>query len=253
MKIVAINGSQRKTQGFTQFLLEKMGEGIRSAGGELEIIRLSEKKINECIACDYCQKEIGRGCIFKEKDDVSAIFEKIASSDMVIYATPVYVFQMSSLLKKLLERFYGLGNSREFNITKSGLNFHYVDEKVCGKKFAVLITCDNMERETTLNIVNYFKTFSRFLDAECAGIVKRNFAWYFLKNKESAIFKEVVNGFVQAGKELVTTGKFSPGTVKVIEKNALPIPMWLLTLLKKTKGGKTKVLENIKKFKEGSR
>jgi len=44
--------------------------------------------------------------VYDGKDDVRAVFKKMAEADLIIYATPVYVFGMSGLLKIFLERMY---------------------------------------------------------------------------------------------------------------------------------------------------
>src|SRR5512145_3448668 len=98
MKILAINGSHHGTQGHTHFLVEQLFKGATEAGADCETVTLSRLKINRCLACDQCQQpERYLQCV--QKDDVSAVFAKIAAADLLIYATPIYVFGLSSLLK----------------------------------------------------------------------------------------------------------------------------------------------------------
>ncbi len=249
MKIVAIDSSLRKKEGFTHRMLQKIGEGVVKSGGDFEVIRLVEREIKDCIACDYCQQNRDMGCVFKEQDDVENIFLKIKESDLVIYATPVYGFQMSSLLKRFLERFYSLSNHKNFNITQSGYIFPDVNRSICEKKFMVLISCDSIEKKSAENVISYFKNFAKFFDAECVGIIKRNFAWYFFEHKKSKNYNELFNGLRCMGEELVKREKVSKKAIKIVEKQVIPVPYFILTLLKKNKKGRRKILENIKKFK----
>lgn len=109
MKILAINSSFRGSKGFTKFLIDKLFQGATENGADCETINLSELKINHCIDCQVCRRpEHYLNCIFHEKDDVAMVYNKMKEADMIIFATPVYTFAMSSLLKMLLERCYGV-------------------------------------------------------------------------------------------------------------------------------------------------
>lgn len=97
------------------------------------------------------------------------VFDKIKKADLIIYSTPVYVFEMTSLIKTLFERNYSTVRIAEFDITKSGLFFHHVDKDICKKPFVTLVVCDNLEDETPKNIISFFKTYAKFMDANIVG------------------------------------------------------------------------------------
>lgn len=177
MKILAINSSYRGSKGFTKILIDKLFQGATEKGADCETINLSELKINHCIDCQVCRRpEHFLNCIFDEKDDVAMVYNKMKEADIIIFATPVYTFAMSSLLKMLLERYYGVCKAEEFCLTKSGLFFHHVDGDICKKPFIPLVVCDNLEDETPKNILSYFKTYSKFMDAEIVGRLVRKSA-----------------------------------------------------------------------------
>ncbi len=48
MKIIAINGSHRGENGYTEFLLNKLFQGAEEAGADCEIIHLAKMKMNRC-------------------------------------------------------------------------------------------------------------------------------------------------------------------------------------------------------------
>ncbi len=97
MKFIAINSSYRGDKGHTRVLIDYLWKGARSVGVDCESIMLTKHKINRCLACGNCHTtEHYLKCLYEEKDDVAKIFSKIASADLVIYATPVYVFGISS-------------------------------------------------------------------------------------------------------------------------------------------------------------
>ncbi|WP_330696163.1 flavodoxin family protein [Anaerotignum sp.] len=83
-------------------------------------------------------------CTFDGKDDASSVFLKMREADLIIFATPIYVLGMSSLLKTLFERFYSTAKVGEFHFTKSGMFFHHGDQ-VLVKPFFPLVVYDNLK------------------------------------------------------------------------------------------------------------
>ncbi len=124
MKILAINGSHSGKRGYTHFLIEKIFSGAKNAGADCEEITLSELKINICKACGVCNTEKHLlKCIFDGKDDVAMIFDKMREADIIVYATPIYVFNMSGLMKVFLDRINATGNCNDFSFVKKRFVF----------------------------------------------------------------------------------------------------------------------------------
>lgn len=174
-------------------------------------------KINHCLACGKChQSEQYLQCVYREKDDVAEIFGKIAQADLVIYATPVYVFGMSGLLKTFLDRMYATSDVYQMKVTRSGLFFHHVDEAICSKPFISLICCDNLDPETPKNTRDYFRTFARFMDARLVGELARNGGRLFGYEHDPQAAERfpkinaVYAAHRQAGSELAQKGRISP-------------------------------------------
>jgi len=238
MKILAINGSHRGDKGSTQYLIDLLAEGARSEGADFETVVLARKKINRCLGCFKCEEE-GHllRCVFEEKDDVQDIFQQMREADLIIYATPVYIFTMTSLLKMFLERFMSTGHCAQLKASESGLFFHHIDEQLCSKPFAALICCDNIERRTPQNVVDYFQAFSQFMDAPLTGMLVRNASQSFYQAQDPAVaakFKNiggVQEAYRQAGKELASKMHVSKRTEKRANQDSLPIPgifRWLM-------------------------
>jgi NAD(P)H-dependent FMN reductase len=241
MQILAINGSHRGERGHTAFLIDRLFEGARAAGATCEVATLANLKINRCLNCDRCQPAVGSlaggprpPCVWETKDDVHAVFQQMAAADLVIYATPIYVFNMSGLLKTFLDRFYGISAAADLRVTRAGLMFHEVDP-ILSKPFVDLICCDNLENETPQTVRSYFRTFSRFLDAPQVGELVRNagvLTGHGHDPEAEARFpkiKEVYAAYGQAGQELATLGRIQPGTQRRANQEILPVPFfgWL--------------------------
>jgi len=60
---------------------------------------------------------------------VQQIFQKMSDADLLIFATPVYVFGISVLLKTLLDRTHGISDSTKLILSKSGLIFHHTNKR----------------------------------------------------------------------------------------------------------------------------
>jgi multimeric flavodoxin WrbA len=102
MKVLAINGSPRGAKGNTEQILQPFLEGAREAGAETEVIYLKDKKINHCRGCFTCWTKTPGVCV--HKDDVPGILETLREAEVVVYATPLYVFTVSGLMKDFMDR-----------------------------------------------------------------------------------------------------------------------------------------------------
>ncbi len=237
MKILAINSSFRGDKGYTKFLIDKLFKGAREEGAECENINLAKLKINHCIDCQVCQTEKHfLKCI--HEDDADMVYNKMRQADIIIFATPIYTFDMSSLLKTLLERYYYNCKIGEFKITKTGLIFHHVDATICSKPFVALITCDNMLEETTHTAVEYFKTYAKFMDARLVGMLVRKQGALVghginpEKEKAYPIIYDIYDAYYEAGKELATKGYINKSTEKRANKLLFKIPFYLKYLIR---------------------
>ncbi len=94
-KYLLISGSPRK--GNTDFILSKIFENLH---GEKELIFLRDLNINQCRGCLGCYKS--GHCL--QSDDMSALFQKIILSDLLIMGSPLYYGNVSGLIKKFIDR-----------------------------------------------------------------------------------------------------------------------------------------------------
>lgn len=116
MKIVILQGSPN-LDGSTSVLAESFTEGAREAGHEVQRIDLSTKDVKPCTGCVSCGYE--GPCV--QKDDNQEIKEAILSSDMIVFATPLYYYGMSAQLKIVIDRFCSYNSSLTRKRMKSAL------------------------------------------------------------------------------------------------------------------------------------
>lgn len=104
MKIIAINGSPRKSWN-TAILLNKALEGAASLGAETELIHLYDLKYQGCTSCFACKLKDGKSygkCAVQ--DGLSPVFHKIEQADAVILGSPIYFGQVTGEMRSFLER-----------------------------------------------------------------------------------------------------------------------------------------------------
>ncbi len=249
MKILAINGSHRGEKGYTQFLINKLFSGAKKYGAECETVVLRNNKINTCLACRACHKEEHYlTCIFDEKDDVKTIFNKMREADILVFATPIYIFTMTGLMKIFLDRITSTADSSILKISESGLFFHHIDEKLVSKPFILLTTQDNFENESSENVRTYFQTFSRFMDAPSLGHIRIKsggvVGYGVNKNKELKYPKiiKVYKAIEKAGEEVAKNRKINKKTLKYCNADILNMPKIIDFALKLSFVRKNKLL-----------
>jgi len=238
MKILAINGSHTGDKGYTHFLINKLIKGAISAGATCETIVLANHNINPCMGCRACQRS-GHylKCIYEEKDDVAMIFEKMRAADILVYATPVYIFNMTGLMKVFLDRITSTADTSKLTLSKNGLFFHHIDKQLIAKPFVLITTQDNLENETSDNVISYFRTFSRFLDAPVAGIIRRKSGGLVGHGKDIErenrypVIQDVYSAIETAGYEVATRRRISVKTSRKASAGIIAMPWFIEFLL----------------------
>ncbi len=99
-KKVFIVSSGPRNNGNSDILAEEFAKGAREAGHEVEKVNVRDMDLKFCIGCLVCQKT-GR-CVLR--DEMNSLYDKVQNSDVLVFATPVYYYEMSGQLKTFLDR-----------------------------------------------------------------------------------------------------------------------------------------------------
>jgi multimeric flavodoxin WrbA len=100
MKILAINGSPRTIRSLTRHLAGFVLEGAAEAGAETEMIDLCDFRVTPCTACEGCS--FNGICVYN--DDVPIIIERMKDADGIVFASPVYIDNVSGQMKIFFDR-----------------------------------------------------------------------------------------------------------------------------------------------------
>ena len=98
-KVLIISSSPRKNSN-SEALCMAFADGARESGHEVEVISLRDKTISFCRGCFACQTT--KECVIK--DDASEICRKALTADVLVFASPIYYYEMSGQLKTMLDR-----------------------------------------------------------------------------------------------------------------------------------------------------
>ena len=150
MKIIILMGSPNKS-GSTSILVNEFTKGAEESNHAVEVIDVCHANIRPCIGCVACGYE--GPCV--QKDDVEGIRQKLLSSDMVVFATPLYYYGMSAQLKTVVDRFCAYNSS---------LNSRHL-------KSALLTVAWNADDWTFEALEAHYRTLVRYINFEDKGMV----------------------------------------------------------------------------------
>jgi multimeric flavodoxin WrbA len=163
MKVLGIDGSPRQ-ESVSSILLDRALNAAQEEGAELSVIKLVEYNIPPCQGCvsynGVCNLE---ECLKHDGQALKEIFEEFISSQVLLFATPVYWFGPSGLMKNLIDRMTCLEHERKL-----------LDGKVGG------ILCSYEEEGASTTISQLFLALSDM------GLVFPPYAYTYNRGKELA-------------------------------------------------------------------
>ena len=99
--ILVVTGGGRPG-GNTAQLVDAFVKGAEEAGHLVEKVSLLKTEVKGCLGCNACR--YGKPCV--QKDGFNELVPKIKGADLVVFASPLYFWTISSKLKAFIERFY---------------------------------------------------------------------------------------------------------------------------------------------------
>lgn len=102
MKITALFGSPIK-MGNTETMAEAFLAECAAGGAEVTRWRLNELEYKGCSACMACKTRLEECAL---RDGLTPVLRSVHEADVVLIATPVYFFDVTSQLKGFIDRCY---------------------------------------------------------------------------------------------------------------------------------------------------
>lgn len=155
-RVLIVTSSPRKN-GNSTILALKAAEGVKAEGGIADIAAIGNIKIAPCNACDACRVKPEAGCIIE--DDMQPLYQKIEDTDGIIFASPVYWFNMSAQMKLFIDRTYAVHSENGYALT--------------GKDVGVILTYEDEDIYVSggINALRSFKDIFAYVRANPVGAV----------------------------------------------------------------------------------
>jgi len=100
--IVFDGGPRGRKHSKTSFMVDNFLKGAEQSGASVEYIKLAKSSIKECTGCYSCWTIIPGECI--HKDDMTELRQKYREADLVVFASPLYIFNVTGIMKTFMDR-----------------------------------------------------------------------------------------------------------------------------------------------------
>jgi multimeric flavodoxin WrbA len=211
MKVAVINGSPKKSKGYTSQILEPFIEGMLDAKAEVTLLYASKLKIKPCIGEFNCWYKKPGECILK--DDMQAVYELLTDSNILILATPVYIplpGDMQNLINRLCPLIEPI---LENHNGRTRAKFH---DQVRIKKIILLATSGWWELGNFDTVKRIVEELAADVNVEFGDAILRPHA--FIMNRRPDDKKIIISALREAGYQLIKEGKISSDKLELISK-----------------------------------
>ncbi|MDD1770780.1 MAG: flavodoxin family protein [Methanomassiliicoccales archaeon] len=153
MKVVAVNGSPRRS-GNTARLLKEITSMAEAMGAEVKYYDLVDLEVEDCRACHQC----GKTGTCSIDDSMTGVREDIQKADFLVLASPVYMGAETGIMKCFADRLYAF-------FEPTGVRGKYTSRLKPGKKGFVFFTCGMSDGDKVFNNLNirYFDLLANML------------------------------------------------------------------------------------------
>jgi len=131
--IVVVTGSPR-ANGNSEMLADAFIEGAKESGNTVTKFNAGRMNIQGCLDCKFCFAHDGE-CF--RKDDMQIIDKALHKADMLVLASPVYWYGLTSQIKAMIDRMFA-SSVKPYPLTSMALLLVYgdTDNKVAAPAIA---------------------------------------------------------------------------------------------------------------------
>ncbi len=162
MRVLALNGSPRHA-GNSATLLQAFCEGARGAGHDVDLAHLDDHLTSFLRDCKACRDASGNCTL---ADGFGTLFlDRFLPAEAVAFATPIYWYGMSGLLKTFLDRMFCY-------CAASYPDSPRVIEGMLRKRFVLLLSSEESYAGAELGIVHQMQEIARYTHSDLAAVVR---------------------------------------------------------------------------------
>lgn len=189
-KLTIINGSLR-VNGNTDVLIKELLKGTKKTDIKCKHIVLRDKNLEGCKGCYYCYKHSYCSIM----DDMQEIHQDLQNSDLLIFASPLYWWGVTGLMKTYIDRLYLYYSRRNA-------------ELIAGKKLIILTPMHVNEiehgKKAFISEIEPLMKTSKYIFARLGIKIKSMMFFEGLNAKtDAAKNMEYLNKIFRLGEELV--------------------------------------------------
>lgn len=213
MNVFVVNASPFGRRGLTAQLLSPFLDGMREAGGEINLVHLTKLKINPCRGDLSCWFKTKNRCI--QNDAMKQITHQFTDADIVVFATPVYCDGVPGHLKTMMDRLVAGSNPRL--VVKNGHSRHPVPDDKKNVKFVLIASCGLWELDNFFPMEQHLKAFCRNLGVKYSGSLLRPHS-FAMKNRQ---VNDIFRATKKAGKQIMKRETIDASLLRTVSREIL--------------------------------
>ncbi|MEI6970700.1 MAG: NAD(P)H-dependent oxidoreductase [bacterium] len=212
MKVLLLRGYPRKA-GYTRHLVDCFAAGLQKTDAEITDVDVVRADIRPCLGCYHCWLKTPGKCV--HRDDMDKLLPVLQEANVVVCATPLYFYSMSSALKCFFERTLPLFRGGLEHTPKGLLRNKRRSPGLWQKKTLVTIVVGALRSTDMFKpLLETFEMIADGTNMEMGGHLTRPESYLFpFKNCKPMALKNIELAFARGGQEAGATGVLSENTM----------------------------------------
>ena len=198
MKIIGFSGSPH-SKGNTAWAVESILRGAKQAGAQTVFFSSSDLDIKPCRGCFGC-KNSDSGCVIK--DDMQSVFAELQDANALVFASPVYMGQMTGQAKVFMDRLFPTNSPR----------FSPYYKEHGKKKLLLVFTQGNPDKTKFQTYFDYTKQMFEILEYDVRGVI----AVAGMRSTTAQHVEGLYDALLSAGADLASGGTGNTATDVVL-------------------------------------
>lgn len=225
MRITVFNGSPRGERSNTHRMVQEFATGAEGAGAQVENVFLSRKEIRPCLGCFGCWTKTPGECL--QHDDTPQLLREVEASDVIVFATPLFVDNVTGIMKIFMDRLIPLV-SPYFEKDPDG-QYRHARRLERIPKIGVISNCGLPELEQFQVLRLLMRRVARNMQSELVAEIYRSEGE--LLGADSLVLRPILARYRRllrrAGTELVAEGRVSSQTTTALERPLVPRQLYM--------------------------
>lgn len=209
MRVIVFNGSPKGKNSNTSVMAQAFLSGARRAGADTEEVCLIEKTVNHCKGCFTCWFRTPGRCVLR--DDMDTLLPAYTQANVVCFATPVYTWNMTAMLKSFVDRLAPLKSPL---LVQSGSGYDLKDTEAKTARYVVMANAGFPGESNFGTIRQVFASCNPVLEIyrNCGMALK----------KDDVRVRDYLEAVAAAGFELTSSGAVAPETAAALQRELMP-------------------------------